>query len=104
MAMFLDAGAPDFEARFSALLAQKREISEDVDNAVRAIVSDVRAKGDVALCDYTRKFDRFDITPAKLRVTDAEIEAARSSCSPPTLNALKFACDRIEAHHKKQKP
>jgi histidinol dehydrogenase len=104
MAVFLDAGAPDFEARFSALLAQKRETAEDVDAAVRAIIGEVRAKGDVALCDATRKFDRFDITPAKLRVTDAEIEEARKSCSPQTLNALKFASDRIEAHHKKQKP
>ncbi|BCJ91875.1 histidinol dehydrogenase [Terrihabitans soli] len=104
MAALLDAGAPDFEARFSALLAQKREVSEDVDNAVRAIIREVRTKGDVALCDYTRKFDRFDITPAKLRVTEAEIAAAWKACDPATLEALHLARERIESHHKRQKP
>jgi histidinol dehydrogenase len=104
MAVLLDAGAPDFEARFSALLAQKREVSDDVDAAVRAIVGEVRTKGDTALCDLTRKFDRFDITPAKLRVTEAEIAAAWKACDPETLEALNLARERIESHHKRQKP
>jgi histidinol dehydrogenase len=104
MAVLLDAGAPDFEARFSALLAQKRETSEDVDNSVRAIIGDVRARGDVALCDLTRKFDRFDITPAKLRITEAEVAAAWKACDAETLEALHLARERIESHHKRQKP
>jgi histidinol dehydrogenase len=104
MAVLLDAGAPDFEARFSALLAQKREVSEDVDTAVRAIIGDVRTRGDTALCDLTRKFDRFDITPAKLRVTEAEIAAAWKACDAATLEALDLARQRIESHHKRQKP
>ncbi len=104
MAVLLDAGAPDFEARFRDLLAQKREAAEDVDIAVRAIIADVRARGDLALCDFTRKFDRFDVTPARLRITDAEINAAWNACDVQTLRALTFARDRIESHHARQKP
>ncbi len=104
MAVLLDAGAPDFEARFSALLAQKRESAEDVDAAVRTIIADVRARGDIALCDLTKKFDRFEVTPEELRVTGAEIDAAWKACDAETLEALTFARDRIESHHKKQKP
>lgn len=104
MAVLLDAGAPDFEARFRDLLAQKREAAEDVDIAVRAIIADIRARGDAALCDFTRKFDRFDVTPARLRVTDAELDAAWNACDAETLKALTFARDRIESHHARQKP
>ena len=39
----------NFEAGFRALLAMKREVSEDVDQAVRAIIEDVRARGDAAV-------------------------------------------------------
>jgi histidinol dehydrogenase len=104
MAVLLDAGAPDFEARFSALLAQKRESAEDVDASVRTIIADVRARGDEALCEFTTKFDRFEITPEKLRITQAEVDAAWNACDAETLKALTFARDRIESHHKKQKP
>ena len=104
MAVLLDAGAPDFEARFSALLANKREAAEDVDAAVRDIIAEVRARGDAALCDFTRKFDRFEIAPGKLRITADELDAAWNACDEQTLEALTFARDRIEAHHKKQKP
>ncbi len=104
MAVLLDAGAPDFEARFSTLLGQKREASEDVDQTVRTIIAEVRARGDEALCDFTRKFDRFDVTPAKLRITEAELDAAWKACDPQTLKALEFARDRIESHHARQKP
>ncbi len=104
MAVMLDAGAPDFEARFSALLAAKRETAEDVDQAVRAIIDRVRTGGDEALCDYTRRFDRFEVSPAGLRISEAEIEAAWNEIDTETLDALKLARDRIESHHRRQKP
>lgn len=104
MAILLDAGAPDFEARFSVLLGQKREASEDVDQAVRTIIAEVRARGDEALCEFTRRFDRFDVTPQRLRVAEAELDAAWAACDPQTLKALELARDRIQSHHARQKP
>jgi histidinol dehydrogenase len=49
MALQLTTLQPDFEARFSAFLTTKREVSDDVDAAARAIIADVRARGDAAL-------------------------------------------------------
>ena len=51
MALRLDAGAADFEARFAALLAMKRETAADIDGQVADIVSDIRRRGDAALLD-----------------------------------------------------
>ena len=67
---------PDFERRFADLLAMKREVSEEVNEVVRAIGVDVAARGDAAVIDYTARFDRLQLTPATLRVPRGEIEAA----------------------------
>jgi histidinol dehydrogenase len=94
----------DFEARFAALLAAKREVSEDVDTAARAVVDDVRKRGDAALIEATRKFDRQELTPATLAVSAAEIDAAERSVAPKQRDALLVARDRIEAFHARQMP
>jgi histidinol dehydrogenase len=94
----------DFDVRFRGLLAMKREVSEDVDQAARAIVADVARRGDAALIDYAAKFDRQTLTPATLRVTGAEIDAAEKSVPAAERDALLFARDRIEAFHRRQMP
>jgi histidinol dehydrogenase len=104
MPLRLDTRAPDFEAGFKIFLESKRETSEDVETTVRAILRDVAARGDAAVIDYTKKFDRVDLTPATLRITESEIEAAVAAADRNTLDALRFARDRIEAHHRKQLP
>jgi len=82
----------------------KREISADIESATRAIVDDVAARGDVALIEATRKFDRLDLDPGNLRVTRDEIDAAVKACDAETIDALKFARDRIEIFHRRQLP
>ena len=72
--------------------------------ATRAIVDDVAARGDAALIEATRKFDRLDLDAGGLRVTAAEIDAAVKACDAATLDALKFARDRIETFHRRQLP
>ncbi len=104
MALRLDARTPDFEARFRDLLAMKREVSEDVDAAARRLIEDVVARGDAAVIEATERFDRLALTPAAMRVTRAEIDAAAIACDATTLEALRFARDRIEAYHLRQKP
>jgi histidinol dehydrogenase len=100
----LDTRKADFEERFAALLAGKREIQEDVDRVVAAILAEVRARGDAALIDYTERFDRLRLAPAELRVTDQEIAAAGAACDPEDLEALALAAERIAAYHSRQKP
>ncbi len=95
---------PDFDARFSALLAMKREVSEDVNAAVAEIIHAVRKRGDEALTEYSLRFDRLDLGTTGLAVTSAEIEEARASINPETLQALELAHERIARHHARQTP
>jgi histidinol dehydrogenase len=104
MPVRLDKSSVDFAERFAGFLAMKREVSADIESATRAIVDDVATRGDAALIEATRKFDRLELDAGGLRVTPAEIEAAVKACDAATLNALKFARDRIEIFHQRQLP
>src|SRR3954465_6095135 len=109
----LSRASTDFDAQFRQFLAAKREVSADVEAAARAIVDDVARRGDAALLEATRKFDRLgpggaalleatrkfdrlELDAASLRVMPGEVEAAVEACDAATLDALKFARDRIE--------
>ena len=100
----LDTRSPDFDAKFQAFLGTKRESSQDVEAAARGIIADVVARGDAALVDLTRKFDRAEVDAGSLRVSAAELDAASGKCEPKAVDALKFARDRIEVYHKRQLP
>jgi histidinol dehydrogenase len=104
MPIRLDTSTPDFVASFKAFLATKREVSGDVEQAVRAIIADVVARGDQALVELTRRFDRFDPEVAGLRFAPDEIESALARCDRTALDALTLARDRIEAYHRRQLP
>jgi histidinol dehydrogenase len=93
-----------FESDFSAFLADKRETSDDVDSSVAAIIADVRRRGDAALVELSRQFDSVDLEKLGIAVSAAEIDAAASSCSRETLDALSVAHQRIIRHHERQKP
>jgi histidinol dehydrogenase len=104
MPIRLDSASADFTIRFHAFLAMKREVAADIEAATRAIVDDVAARGDAALIEATRKFDRLELSAGTMRVTAAEIAAAVAACDAKTLDALKFARDRIELFHARQLP
>jgi histidinol dehydrogenase len=104
MPVRLDRNSADFAQRFAGFLAMKREVSADIESTTRAIVDDVAARGDLALIEATRKFDRLDLKPGGLRITPAEIDAAVKACDAGTLDALRFARDRIEVFHRRQLP
>src|ERR1700716_1674435 len=104
MPVRLDRSSADFDQRFAAFLAAKREVSADVERATRAIVDDVAARGDAALIEAPRNFDRLEIAASGLRVTADEVDAAVKACDAKTLDALKFARDRIEVFHQRQLP
>ena len=104
MPVRLDSKSADFAERFASFLATKREVSADIEAATRAIVDDVAHRGDIALLEATRKFDRLDLDAARLRVTAAEIDAAINACDAKTLEALELARNRIESFHRQQLP
>lgn len=104
MAITLRQSDTDFEQRFSAFLTTKREVSADVEAVVRDIIARVRAEGDKALIDYTLKFDKADLGALGIAVSKDDIAKAYEAADPATIEALKFARDRIRSHHERQKP
>ncbi|MBH89151.1 MAG: histidinol dehydrogenase [Magnetovibrio sp.] len=102
MTAFLNFSDKDFELAFVKLLKAKRETNIDVSIAVSAILDDVRDRGDEAVIELTRRFDRFEIEDLKI---DADIiEKAIGQCDPEMIEALKIAADRIKDFHKHQLP
>lgn len=102
--MRLDYRQSDFENRFAAFLTTKREVSQDVENDVRAIIREIRERGDAALHDFTERFDGINTRQLGLAVTADEIEAAYQATAPELVSALEFAHDRIVSHHQRQMP
>ncbi len=93
-----------FAADFATLLGQKREVSADVDLAVAKIIAEVRARGDDALIDFSAEFDRADLRKLGIAITADDVKRAVAQCSAETLDALRFARDRIVSHHQRQLP
>ena len=104
MPLRLDSKDGDFDARFAAFADKRRTVAGDVDEVVAGIIAQVRARGDAALIEYTRRFDHFDTSPGDLRIGADEIEAAGAQADPEALAALRFAATRIEDYHRHQLP
>jgi histidinol dehydrogenase len=89
----LDSTAAGFDADLAALIAFEANQDPSIDAAVAQIVADVRARGDAALLEYTRRFDRLDMpTVTALEITAADMQAAYASLPPP--NATRSALPR----------
>ncbi|WP_428392303.1 histidinol dehydrogenase [Lichenicoccus sp.] len=100
----LHAADAGFNAALDRLLETRRTDAASVDAPVAAILADVRARGDDAVCAATARFDRLTLTAGHLRITDAEIARACENVPSELLAALDFAATRIEAFHRLQLP
>ena len=104
MARRLNASEKDFAANFAALAQGSRETDEDVGRAVKDIIADVRANGDAALIQLSRRFDRVELTPETMRVSPDEIAKADRDAPEDVKQALQLAARRIESYHRRQLP
>ena len=95
---------PDFTAAVRGFLNERRGSPADVDAAAAEVLAAVRADGLKAVLDYTRKFDKVDLTEETVRVTAEEIEAGAQACEPAVREAIAFAAARIRDYHTRQKP
>ncbi|MGB6184798.1 MAG: histidinol dehydrogenase [Sphingopyxis granuli] len=100
----LDASAPGFRAAFDALVDDRRESDSGVSADVAAIVARVKAEGDAALADYTRRFDRFDLDASGWSISKPQCAAAYDALAPDLRAALDLAAERIRAYHAAQRP
>lgn len=100
----LDTAEADFEARFTRLLHWSPEQDQGIEQAVSAILADVQARGDEALMDYTRRFDRLDVHEAAgLRLSQADLQAALDGLPALERQALERAAERIRRYHEHQR-
>jgi histidinol dehydrogenase len=99
----LSSRAPDFESRLAALLSFEAAQNSDVDTTVASILREVKSRGDDAVLDYTRRFDRTEAdSVAALELTSDEMQRALGGLAPAQRNALEQAAARIRAFHEKQ--
>ncbi|MFT8951102.1 MAG: histidinol dehydrogenase [Gluconobacter sp.] len=100
----LDTLSASFEQDLASLLADRSSDERSVAEPVRAILTDVRQRGDEALCDYTARFDRLTLPAEKLRISAEEIATQADLVPSDLMDALKTAARRIEAFHAAQMP
>ncbi|HBA88618.1 MAG TPA: histidinol dehydrogenase [Geobacter sp.] len=100
---FLDIREEGFQAKFDAIVERGEESGREVEEVVQGIIADVRKRGDEALLDYTRRFDRLECDAAGLEITAEEFEKAFAQVDGKDLAALKLAVERVARFHEKQK-
>ncbi len=100
----LNSAAADFLPQLDALLAWEEGVHESVEERVKTIIADVRARGDLAVIDYTNRFDRRQIQQFDELVLPREVlESALEGLDAPLREALQAAAERIRNYHQRQK-
>jgi histidinol dehydrogenase len=95
----------DFERRFARLVDDRRESDTDVAGAVAGILGAVRQRGDVALAEYTLRFDKHALHgDDDWRVAPEACAQAFAALDPKLRDALELAAARIRAYHADQLP
>jgi len=98
----LHTSEPDFAARLDRLLSRETDTGADVQATVADIIADIKARGDVALCEYTTRFDQWPCTPDALEIDRKDMEAAWRAISAQDRAALELAVQRVRAYHEHQ--
>ncbi len=100
----LDTRDGDFRARLGELLAWEAVSDAAVNATVERIIADIRARGDAALLEHTRRFDRWEpADAADLVIPPQRLDQAWRSIPPPQREALEHAAERIRAYAQRQK-
>ncbi|WP_374337187.1 histidinol dehydrogenase [Methyloversatilis sp.] len=100
----LDSSHPDFLGQLDTLLAFESSTDDAIETTVAGILRDVRVRGDEAVMDYTRRFDRVDCAAmVELELPRSELDAAYAGLSDTQRVALAEAANRVRLYHERQK-
>lgn len=100
----LNFGDSDFWAQLEAVLAWEAVSDAAIGDTVKAILSDVKTKGDEAVLEYSRRFDRLTVqTMAELEIPLSQAQAALASIPEAQRKALELSADRVRHYHEHQK-
>ncbi|MCB8889716.1 histidinol dehydrogenase [Vreelandella malpeensis] len=101
----LSTADTDFERRLDDLLAWEGVSNDDVQSRVAAILEDVKHRGDAAVIEATRRFDRLEASAMEeLCLSPHRLEAAFKGLPDEQRTALENAAERIRRYHERQKP
>ncbi|HEY7772874.1 MAG TPA: histidinol dehydrogenase [Marinagarivorans sp.] len=93
----------DFSAQLAALLAWEEGTHEQVETVVKAVLNDVRSRGDAAVLEYTHQFDNLKASSmSELVLGKPRLQQALNAIAEEDRQALQAAADRIAAYHKHQ--
>lgn len=100
----LETGTANFDEALRALIAFEAAQDPAIDATVAEIVTDVRARGDVAVLEYTKRFDRLNApSVASLEISAADMRAAFEGLADAERDAIAAAAMRIREYHERQK-
>lgn len=100
----LSASQADFDSALGRLLAWDDSVDHQVNESVRHILSEVKARGDAALLEFTARFDQLEVASmAELEVPAERLNQALNSIPEDQREALRVAADRIHDYHMRQR-
>ena len=100
----LDARTAGFGEELAALLRWEASAEAEIESEVRAIVTDVRTRGDSAVLEYTRRFDGLDAeSVAELVIAPEQLRHAFDAIDGKARQALEVAAERITRFHSRQR-
>jgi len=99
----LNAGEEAFSVKLATLLAWESVSDKGVNDVVTSILSDVKSRGDLAVIEYTNKFDHMQVTDmSQLQLNHQQLQQALERISPQERDALQKAAQRVERFHQRQ--
>lgn len=104
MVRHLNAADPAFEEQLRCFLDQGRGQGPDIAATVSAIIADVRARGGIAVAEYTSRFDGVSIDPHRLETDRVVLDELAARCPNDLAQAIDYAHERIVAYHQAQRP
>ena len=100
----LDASSVGFGEQLAQLLAYDETQDAQIEQVVSEIIADVRARGDAAVLEYSRRFDGVQAeSMAELEISQAQCQAALEGLPEEQRQALMKAAERIRRYHEHQK-
>jgi len=94
----------DFDAQLEQLLAWESVSDDAVNDVVKQVIADIRSRGDLALMDFTNRFDGWEAkAPSELAVPVERLNQAWEGLSAEQQQALQHAADRVKAYAEHQK-
>lgn len=100
----LSTASADFDSAFKARLHWSADADAAIEQRVAEILADVQQRGDAAVLEYTKRFDRLDVVDmTALELTADELRAAFESLPAVQREALEAAARRVRSYHEAQK-